>query len=114
MINRRTMPARALTAAFTALFCGAALAQTYTTNMTPLPTTYVYPVSAANTNDPGFVWNVSQVFQTEPDTIAWARSELEGQRGTNVADPTQVYSSAAANATVPSDPLAPISFIIPG
>ena len=108
------MPAKALTMALAALSCGVALAQTVTTNMTPLPTTYVYPVSAANTNNPGFIWNISQVFQTEPDTIAWAQSELEGEVGTNVADPTQVYSGAAANGTVPSNPLAPISFVIPG
>ena len=114
MNNRKTLYAKALTVAFAALSCGAAFAQTDTTNMTPLPTTYVYPVSAANTNAPGFIWNVSQVYQTEPGTIAWAQSQLEGEQGTNVADPTQIYSSATANATVPSNPLAPISFAIPG
>ncbi len=114
MNNRKTIHAEALTVALAALSCGAALAQTVTTNMTPLPATYVYPVTAANTNAPGFIWNVSQVASTEPGTIAWAQSQLEGQQGSDLADPTQIYSSATANATVPSDPTLPIPFIIPG
>ncbi len=109
MKNRLHRHGKALTMALAALSFCAAHAQTTNT----LPTTYVYPLSAANTNAPGFIWNVSQVVNAEPDTIAWAESELAGEQGTNMADPTQIYSSASANATVPSNPFLPISFVIP-
>jgi hypothetical protein len=109
MNNRKAIHAKALTVALAALSYGAALAQTNT-----LPTTYVYPTNAANTNAPGFIWNVSQVFNAEPDTIAWAESQLAGEQGTNLADPTESYSSAAGIGAVPSSPFLPISFSIPG
>jgi hypothetical protein len=109
MKNRQIIHAKLLTVALTALSCGAALAQ-YSNN---LPTTYVYPVSAANTNAPGFTWNVSQVVNGSMGTIAWAESELAGQQGQNLADPTEVYSSASGNATVTTNADLPISFIIP-
>jgi hypothetical protein len=112
MKNRKTINAKALTVALAALSCGAALAQQSMTNT--LPTTYVYPVSAANTNQPGFTWNFSQVFSSEPNALAWAEGQLAGEEGANVADPTQIYSSASAAGTVPSDPTLPVSFIIPG
>jgi hypothetical protein len=110
MKNRKIRNAKALTVALAALWCGAALAQTTNT----LPTTYAYPLSDANTNDPGFIWDVSQVVNVQVGSIALAEAQLVGEQGTNLADPTQVYSSAAANATVPSSPYLPISFIIPG
>ncbi len=107
---RKTMHTKTLTVALAALSAGAAFAQMTNT----LPTTYVYPLSAANTNQPGFIWNFSQVFAGEPNTIAWAESQLDGEQGANVADPTQIYSSASAAATVPGNPDLPITFIIPG
>jgi len=110
MINRKMIYAKVLTVALAALSYGAALAQMTNT----LPTTYVYPLSAANTNDPGFVWNVSQVVNADPPALSWAEGQLVGDEGTNLADPTQIYSSAETNATVPSNPLFPITFIIPG
>jgi hypothetical protein len=110
MKNRKILNAKALAVAFAALSCGAALAQMTNT----LPATYVYPLSAANTNTPGFIWNVSQVVNAAPPDISFAESELVGEQGTNFADPTEVYSSAAANATVPSNPFLPITFSIPG
>jgi hypothetical protein len=110
MNNRQTSLAKALTVALAALSWSAAHAQMTNT----LPTTYVYPASAANTNAPGFVWNVSQVNNSEPGSVAWAESQLAGEQGANLADPTEVYSSAPANATVPSNPDLPISFVIPG
>jgi hypothetical protein len=71
-------------------------------------------LSAANTNQPGLIWNVSQVAADQLGTLAWAESQLVGQEGTNLADPTEIYSSAAGDATVPSNPFLPITFIIPG
>ena len=91
-----------------ALSCGAALAQTNT-----LPATYALSVSMANTNQPGFIWNVSQVGATEPDLLTFAEAQLAGVEGINLADPNN-FSTAVGPATVPSDPTAPISFIIPG
>ena len=110
MKNRLNRHAKALTMALAALSICAAHAQTTNT----LPTTYAYPLSAANTNAPGFIWNVSQVLNSEVGSISWAESQIAGEQGTNLADPTEIYSSASANATVPSNPLLPISFIIPG
>jgi len=109
MKNPKTIHAGALALAVAALAHGTALAQMTNT----LPTTYVYPVSAANTNTPGFVWNAYQVLAANPGTIAWAESELAGEQGTNLVDPTQIYSSAAASGTV-SGPNLPVSFLIPG
>jgi hypothetical protein len=86
MRNRKLIYAKALTVALAALSCGAALARTTNT----LPATYVYPLSAANTNAPGFIWNVSQVAASEPGTLGWAESQLAGEEGTNLADPTQI------------------------
>ena len=110
MKNRKIRNAKALTVTLAALWCGAAVAQTTNT----LPATYAYPLSDANTNEPGFIWNVSQVANAQPGTLAWAESELAGEQGTNLADPSEVYSSASAPATVPSSPFLPITFIIPG
>src|SRR5579863_9514844 len=110
MKTRKTMHIKALIAALAALSAGAAFAQMTNT----LPTNYVYAVSVANTNQPGFIWNFSQVFAGEPNTVAWAESQLAGEQGANVADPTQIYSSASAPGTVPANPDLPITFIIPG
>ncbi len=110
MNNRRTQYTKALTAALAALSCGAALAQVSSN----VPATYVYPVSAANTNAPGFIWNVSQVATPNPGNLQFTEAQLVGDEGQNLADPTTVYSSASANATVPSNPNLPISFDISG
>src|SRR5580658_2277424 len=110
MNYRKILRTTAQAVALAALWHSSALAQMTNT----LPTTYVYTLSDANTNDPGFIWNVSQVNASEPGTIAWAESQLDGEQGTNYADPTEIYSSAPTDATVPSNPDLPISFIIPG
>src|ERR1700722_18231663 len=108
MNYRKIIPAKLLAMALAALSSGAALAQG------TIPTTYVYPLSAANTNEPGFIWNVSQVEASNPGTISFAEAELVGDEGTNFADPTAIYSSAAAPGTVSSNALLPITFSIPG
>ncbi len=93
MNYRKNIHAKLLAIALAALSYGAAHAQQIATN---IPTTFVYPLSAANTNDPGFIWNVSQVEASNPGNIAFAEAELTGDEGTNFADPSQVYASAAA------------------
>ncbi|HEY3853710.1 MAG TPA: hypothetical protein VGO67_04880 [Verrucomicrobiae bacterium] len=112
MNNRRNITAKLLATALAALSYCTAHAQMTTTNT--LPTTYVYPLSAADTNAPGFIWNVSQVAAANPGTIAFAEAQLAGDEGTNNADPSQAYSVAAGPATVSSNVLLPITFSIPG
>ncbi len=77
-----------------------------------LPATYAYPLAVANTNAPGFIWNVSQVASGEPNSIAWAQAQLNGLEGVNLADPSAYYT-ATGPATVPADPNLPITFLIP-
>jgi hypothetical protein len=96
-IMKRSRWQLALVAAVAGLWNGSLGAQTNT-----LPSTYVMPLSAANTNQPGFIWNCIQTFASEPNTLIWAETQLAGGEGINVADPTQIYSAAPANATVPT------------
>ena len=77
-----------------------------------IPSNYVLPVSAANTNKPGFIWNTVQVFAPQPSRVADANAMLAGEVGVNTADPSAV-NDAAGPATVPSNPQAPISFHLP-
>ncbi len=111
---RKTLVANVL-AACGALSCGVALAQTNT-----LPSIYVSSASLANTNQPGFIWNISEVAATEPNLLNWAESQLAGLEGINLADPTSLGTdgsgaqSATALGIVSSNPNAPISFTIPG
>src|SRR5262249_27590158 len=80
---------------------------------TPVPSTHVLPVSAANTNQPGFAWNVSEVAQSEPNQLAWAEDQLAGLHGDNLADPT-VVGVATGPSSAPNPSTAPISFSDPG
>lgn len=109
MKNQKTTHWMGLALTLGALAQCVAMAQTNT-----LPATYVYPLSAANLSKPGFIWNVSQVAAANPGSLPWAESELEGGEGPNLADPSQVYSSASGSATVPGNPDLPITFSIPG
>jgi hypothetical protein len=96
------------------LCAGGLLAQT------PIPSTYVLPVSAADTNSPGFIWNVSQVAAGEPNQISWAEGQLAGLEGPNMADPnslgtngvdpTKIITTGPAQPANPAT--APISFSI--
>jgi hypothetical protein len=79
--------------------------------LTVLPATFVLPASAADTNQPGFFWNISQVQNSEPNVLAWAESQLAGLEGNNLANPTNV--GIATGPALPPNPLtAPISFVI--
>ena len=78
---------------------------------TPIPATHVLPLSAADTNQPGFIWNVSQVTTLNPGTVAWSEAQLAGQEGANLADPTAI-GAASAPASPPNPATAPISFVI--
>jgi hypothetical protein len=87
---------------------------------TVVPSTYVLPVSAAVTGAPGFIWNVSEVLNSEPNMLSWAELQLIGLEGQNFADPTQV-GPAANGGNVADGPAqtanpntAPISFTISG
>ncbi len=77
-----------------------------------LPATYALPVSAADTNKVGFIWNVSQVANSEPNQLAWAEAQLAGLEGVNMAD-TNAIGVATGPANPANPPTAPISFIIP-
>jgi hypothetical protein len=79
---------------------------------TTIPTTYVFPVSAVNTNLPGFIFNISEVNATDPRTIAWAEDQLAGLHGDNLAD-TNAVGVAVGPADAPNPSTAPISFQIP-
>jgi hypothetical protein len=76
-----------------------------------LPTTYILPVSAADTSKPGFIWNVSEVTAGEPNSLAWAESQLAGAQGNNNADPNAV-GAATGSAAGANPATAPISFVI--
>ena len=79
---------------------------------TPIPATYALPLSAADTNQLGFIWNVSQVANHNDGTVAWAELQLAGQEGANMADPTAV--GPATGPASPANPAtAPITFFIP-
>jgi hypothetical protein len=92
----------------TVCLCARLAAQT-----TLLPTTYVLPASAADTNQPGFIWNISEVALPEPNQLSWAESQLAGLQGDNLAD-TNAFGVAIGPASPPTSSTAPISFIIPG
>lgn len=74
--------------------------------------TYALPAAAANTNQPGFIWNISEVNNSEPNRLSFAESQLAGLQGVNLADPSAVgIAIGAAQAANPAT--APISFVIP-
>jgi hypothetical protein len=79
--------------------------------ITPIPATHVYPVSVANTNQLGFIWNVSQVANSEPNQLAWAEGQLAGLEGPNEAD-TNAVGIATGPAAPPNPITAPITFYI--
>jgi hypothetical protein len=80
--------------------------------VTVLPSSFALPVSTANTNQPGFIFNISEVANSEPNQLAWAELQLAGLEGDNLADPTAA-GVAAGPAQAPSPSTAPISFLIP-
>jgi hypothetical protein len=80
---------------------------------TVIPTTYAIPSSAADTNQPGFIWNISEVALPSPPNISWAESQLAGLQGVNLAD-TNAEGIASGPALAANPPTAPISFVIPG
>ena len=100
--------AKALGPVLAALPCTVALAQTVN-----IPSTNVLPFSAAATNQPGFIWNISQVTAVSPARLADAETIITGAGGPNLADPNQLGTASGAG-TVPANPNAPISFVIPG
>ncbi len=78
---------------------------------TVLPSTYALPASMALTNEPGFIWNISEVLNSEPNELAWAEGQLLGLEGTNYADPTA--QGVALAPALPANPAtAPISFVL--
>jgi len=88
--------------------------------LTIVPTTYVLPLSSAVTNKPGFIWNVSEVLNSEPNQLAWAEQQLQGLKGVNYADPNGLGTNGV-DFTTPittgpakpaNPPTAPISFVI--
>ena len=80
---------------------------------TVISTTYALPVSLADTNQPGFIWNISEVALSEPNQLSWAESQLAGLQGDNLAD-TNAVGVASGPAPAPASTTAPISFVIPG
>ncbi len=79
---------------------------------TMVPATYVLPLSVANTNQPGFIWNISEVQLSEPNQLSWAESQMAGLEGPNLAD-TNAVGIATGPGIAPSNPNLPISFVIP-
>src|SRR5207237_915358 len=57
--------------------------------------------------------NVSQVTAVSPARLADAETIITGAGGPNLADPNQT-GTASGTGTVPANPNAPISFVIPG
>jgi hypothetical protein len=106
-IERSICSRLAVGLACAALWTGGLQAQT-----TVISATYVLPASAANTNQPGFIFNISEVNNSEPNQLAWAESQLAGLQGDNLADPTAA-GVASGPAQPPNPSTAPISFIIP-
>jgi hypothetical protein len=79
---------------------------------TVIPAFHALPVSAADTNQSGFIWNVSEVANSEPNQLSWAEGQLAGLEGDNLADPT-VVGIATGPSSPPNPSTAPISFTIP-
>jgi hypothetical protein len=88
--------------------------------LTVIPTTFALPVSTAVTNNPGFIWIISEVLNSEPNQIAWAEQQLQGLEGINYADPNGLGTNGVDGVTPittgpaqPANPAtAPISFVI--
>src|SRR5690349_3842933 len=107
-----TQPQKVFTSTFAALLViGAVCTPGSSLATTTVPTTYVFPLSAVNTNLPGFVFNVSEVNDNNPRTIAWAEDQLAGLHGDNLAD-TNAVGIALGPANPPNSSTAPISFQI--
>ncbi len=87
--------------------CAVALAQTVN-----VPSANVLPFSAAATNQPGFIWNIAQVTAISPARLVDAETIIAGSGGPNLADPNAIGTSSGTG-TVPADPTAPITFVIP-
>ena len=79
--------------------------------MTPVPTTYVLPSSAADTTQRGFIWRFHQVTRGQNDSLAFTEAQLAGLEGTNIANPT-AQGVAIAPGLPPSPATAPITFEI--
>jgi hypothetical protein len=78
---------------------------------TAIPSTFVLPSSAADTEKPGFNWRIHQVASSQPDSNARTEAQLAGLLGDNIADPN-AQSIAIAPAS-PADPAtAPLMFEI--
>jgi len=105
--SKKSLFPLALTLAVTCLCASKLSAQ-----LTVIQPTFVIPISAADTNAPGFIWNVSEVAASEPNQLSWAESQLAGLEGPNLAD-TNAVGIASGPAAAPSSPTAPISFVIP-
>jgi hypothetical protein len=84
-----------------------ALAQTVN-----IPSANVLPLSAAATNQPGFIWNIAEVSGLSASSLADAETIITGGAGANLADPNQT-GTASGPGTVPANPKAPINFVIP-
>ncbi|MHB8520678.1 MAG: hypothetical protein ACYDH9_07955 [Limisphaerales bacterium] len=78
-----------------------------------IPVTYVLPGTAADTNQPGFIWSISEVNNSEPNDLSFAELQLAGLEGANLADPAAV-GIAIGPAQAANPATAPISFVIPG
>jgi len=78
---------------------------------TPIPATHVLPPSAADASQVGFIFNISQVANSEPNQLTWAEGQLAGLEGPNLADPTAV-GVATGPANPPNPATAPITFFL--
>src|SRR4051812_39160811 len=77
-----------------------------------IPTGNVLPSTAADTNKTGFRFRIHQTAGAYATSIARTESQLAGQLGDNVADPT--VQGPASDVAAPASPsTAPIEFIIP-
>src|SRR6185369_10915646 len=72
-----------------ALPCAVALAQTVN-----IPSTNVLPLSAADTNKPGFIWNISQVSAVSAANLTDAENIITGAAGPNLADANQIGTAS--------------------
>jgi len=81
--------------------------------VTIIPSSYVLPSSAGDTAKPGFIWRIHQVVTAQPNSNARTDSQLAGQLGANIADPS-AQGVAIAPAAAPSPDTAPITFEIAG
>jgi hypothetical protein len=91
-----------------ALPCAVALAQTVN-----IPTNNVLPLSAADTNKPGFIWNIAQVTAISPSRLSDAETIIAGGGGANIVDPNAIGTASGVGMATSPDPSAPISFNIP-